>query len=126
MANKGSYVEIYVRGTEKQLGEFRQALELEAPERSAILKTDVRDCEDRPFSRFDIIESEKETGRYFCLAGHRHLPEMQGGAVRPAEPPLYASVYQLYGLRAAADDSGLHALRQGAHQHGRVSHVPGL
>ena len=65
MANKGSYVEIYVRGTEKQLGEFRQALELEAPERSAILKTDVHDCEDRPFSRFDIIESEKETGDIF-------------------------------------------------------------
>ncbi len=65
VANKGSYVEIYVRGTEKQLGEFRQALELEAPERSAILKTDVHDCEDRPFSRFDIIESEKETGDIF-------------------------------------------------------------
>ena len=65
VANKGSYVEIYVRSTEKQLGEFRQALEHEAPERSAILKTDVHDCEDRPFSRFDIIESEKETGDIF-------------------------------------------------------------
>ena len=65
VANKGSYVEIYVRGDAGRLAEFREALEHEAPERSAILKIDIHDCEDMEFSRFDIIESEKETGDIF-------------------------------------------------------------
>ncbi len=65
VANKGSYVEIYVRGDDGRQREFREALEHEAPERSAILKIDVHDCEDRAFSGFDIIESERETGDIF-------------------------------------------------------------
>ena len=65
VANKGSYVEIYARGDAGRLAEFREALEYEAPERSAILKIDIHDCEDMEFSRFDIIGSEKETGDIF-------------------------------------------------------------
>ena len=42
------------------------------------MKTDVRDCEDRPFSRFDIIESEKETGDIFVSPDIAHLPENAG------------------------------------------------
>lgn len=65
VANKGSYVEIYVRGTGVQHAAFRYDLEHQAPERSAILKIDVSECEDIVFSGFDIIESEKETGDIF-------------------------------------------------------------
>ena len=126
VANKGSYVEIYVRGTEKQLGEFRQALELEAPERSAILKTDVRDCEDRPFSRFDIIESEKETGDIFVSPDIATCPKCRAELFDPQNRRYMHPFINCTACGAAADDSGLHALRQGAHQHGRVSHVPGL
>lgn len=65
VANKGSYVEIYVRGTEEERAEFLQYLRENPPERSAVLKTDISDCEDQPFERFDIIESEKEEGDIF-------------------------------------------------------------
>lgn len=79
VANKGSYVEIYVRGDDGRQREFREALEHEAPERSAILKIDVHDCEDRAFSGFDIIESERETGDIFVSPGYCYLPQVQSG-----------------------------------------------
>ena len=66
VANKGSYVEICVRGNAARQEVFRKALEEEAPERSAILKIDVSDCEDREeLTRFEIIESEREVGDIF-------------------------------------------------------------
>lgn len=65
VANKGSYVEIYARGTEDQHTAFACDLVHRAPERSAILKVDTRDCEDIAFSAFDIIESEREAGDIF-------------------------------------------------------------
>ncbi len=46
VANRGSYVEIFARGNEAQLDTFLQALRAEAPERSAILRIQVRDLED--------------------------------------------------------------------------------
>ncbi|MCD8232394.1 MAG: carbamoyltransferase HypF [Clostridiales bacterium] len=65
VANKGSYVEIFSAGTGEQQEEFLQALEREAPERSAILKVDVSDIENLAFDTFDIIESEREEGDIF-------------------------------------------------------------
>jgi len=65
VANKGSYVEIYVNGTSGQQQDFLYALEHEAPERSAILKTDVSDHAALAFDAFDIIESEREEGDIF-------------------------------------------------------------
>ncbi len=65
VANKGSYVEIYARGIPGQMEAFMQDLEQHPPERSAVLKIDVAQCEDIPFERFDIIESEKEEGDIF-------------------------------------------------------------
>lgn len=65
VANRGSYVEIFVRGDEEEQREFLYALEHEAPARSVILKVDVLPCEDRPFSSFDIIHSQKEEGDIF-------------------------------------------------------------
>ncbi len=65
VANKGSYVEIYINGTSGQQQDFLYALEHEAPERSAILKTDVSDHTALDFDAFDIIESEREEGDIF-------------------------------------------------------------
>ncbi|MCD8149542.1 MAG: carbamoyltransferase HypF [Clostridiales bacterium] len=83
VANKGSYVEIFARGTDAQQKDFLYALEHEAPERSAILKIDVSEiCDsgdikyspDADFSgnpmnmlydQFSIIDSEREEGDIF-------------------------------------------------------------
>ncbi len=65
VANRGSYVEIYVRGSEAQHRDFLHTLEHEAPPRAVVLKVEVKDCEDRPFSDFSIIQSRKEPGDIF-------------------------------------------------------------
>jgi len=65
VANKGSYVEIYVTGTEDQIRGFLDDLEHHPPERSAVLKTDISEIHHMDFERFDIIESEKEEGDIF-------------------------------------------------------------
>ena len=65
VANKGSYVEIFASGQVPQLEQFLEDLQNKAPERSAILKIDINPCEDRSFTQFDIIESEKEAGDIF-------------------------------------------------------------
>ena len=65
VANKGSYVEIFASGEIPHLLQFLDDLQNKAPERSAILKIDVSECEDRGFASFDIIESEKEAGDIF-------------------------------------------------------------
>lgn len=65
VANKGSYVEIFASAEPEILERFLEDLENKAPERSAILKIDVNVCEDKGFSQFDIIESEKEAGDIF-------------------------------------------------------------
>ncbi len=65
VANKGSYVEIFLNGSPEARKQFLYDLEHCAPERSSILKIDVSECARRPFDRFAIIESEKETGDIF-------------------------------------------------------------
>ncbi len=65
VANRGSYVEIFVRGSEEQQRDFLHTLEQEAPPRAVVLKVEVRDCEDRPFSGFSILPSQKEPGDIF-------------------------------------------------------------
>ncbi len=65
VANRGSYVEIFVRGSEEQHRAFLHTLEHEAPPRAVVLKVDVMDCEDTPFSDFSIIQSQKEPGDIF-------------------------------------------------------------
>ena len=65
VANKGSYVEIFISGQEENIQRFLDRLESDAPERSSILKVDVFEMEDREFSTFDIIESEHEEGDIF-------------------------------------------------------------
>ena len=65
VANKGSYVEIYAGGNKAQMQQFLHDLEAKAPERSSILKVDVRDTDPIDAAEFLIIESEKEEGAIF-------------------------------------------------------------
>ena len=65
VANKGSYVEIFAGGTKEQMDQFLHDLTAKAPERSSILKVDVRDTDPINAKEFLIIESEKEAGAIF-------------------------------------------------------------
>lgn len=65
VANKGSYVEIYVQGDETQREVFLKYLRENAPERSSVLKTDIKVVERPIFADFQIIESEREAGDIF-------------------------------------------------------------
>lgn len=65
VANKGSYVEIFIRGNEMELAAFHKELRENPPERSAVLKIDCMPHEDMSFDKFEIIESEKEAGDIF-------------------------------------------------------------
>ncbi|MCD8133275.1 MAG: carbamoyltransferase HypF [Clostridiales bacterium] len=84
VANKGSYVEIYLNGTSGQQQDFLYALEHEAPERSAILKTDVSDQTYTDFSSFDIIESEREAGDIFVSPDIATCPKCRQELFDPA------------------------------------------
>ncbi len=65
VANRGSYVEIFARGTEDQIADLRYALEHCAPPRAVVLKVDMLSCPDRSYDSFDIIRSQPEAGDIF-------------------------------------------------------------
>ncbi|MCD8300068.1 MAG: carbamoyltransferase HypF [Clostridiales bacterium] len=84
VANRGSYVEIFARGNDGELQEFLTGLKCEAPERSAILKVDLRHCEDRVSESFEIIESEKEEGDIFVSPDIATCPRCKAELFDPA------------------------------------------
>lgn len=65
VSNKGSYVEVFALGNESNLKMFLKALETDAPERSTILKIDVKDIDSISYKDFKIIDSERESGDIF-------------------------------------------------------------
>lgn len=65
VANKGSYVDIFARGTDEGISGFVDTIRHKPPERAMVLEVDTIDCEDREFDSFEIIESEKEYGDIF-------------------------------------------------------------
>ena len=67
VCNKGSYVEIIARAEEPLLSDFVQAIEVEAPERSAIVKIKVMDdpLDEEAVSGFEIAGSKHEEGQIF-------------------------------------------------------------
>ena len=67
VCNKGSYVEIIVRAEEPVLSDFVHAIEVEAPERSAIVKVKVMDSpvDISIDSGFKIALSKHEDGQIF-------------------------------------------------------------
>lgn len=76
VCNRGSYVEVIAQGNENELEEFIQVLRTEPPERSVILKVDVKDRGLRPhIESFEIVESEKERGEIFISPDIATCPE---------------------------------------------------
>lgn len=65
VANKGSYVDIFARGTDEGLQGFIDTIRHDPPERAMVLEVDTVECEDMDFDSFEIIESEKEYGDIF-------------------------------------------------------------
>lgn len=67
VCNKGSYVEIIARADESVIGNFVHAIEVEAPERSAIVKVKVMDypLDIEAPSGFEIALSKHEDGQIF-------------------------------------------------------------
>lgn len=67
VCNKGSYVEIIARADESVISNFVHAIEVEAPERSAIVKVKVMDdpLDIEAESGFEIAESKHEDGQIF-------------------------------------------------------------
>ena len=65
VSNRGSYVEVHVQGTEEAEAEFLSVLEKEAPERSTILRLEVKETREPEASAFVITESEHEQGSIF-------------------------------------------------------------
>lgn len=67
VCNKGSYVEIIARADESVISDFVHAIEVEAPERSAIVKVKVMDStvDVEVQSGFEIALSKHEDGQIF-------------------------------------------------------------
>ena len=66
VCNRGSYVEVIARGGAEELEHFLEILQYDPPERSVILKVDVKNLPDAGgMTSFEIIESEKEKGEIF-------------------------------------------------------------
>lgn len=67
VCNKGSYVEIIARAEESVISDFVHAIEVEAPERSAIVKIKVMDdpLDEEAVSGFKIAGSKHEDGQIF-------------------------------------------------------------
>ena len=65
VCNKGSYVEIVAEGAQERLDAFMDILRNEPPERSSIMKIDVKEEEAQGCGTFDIIESAHRKGEIF-------------------------------------------------------------
>lgn len=73
VSNKGSYVEIYAQGENAE--NFMSDLTVKNPERSIILKKDVKTLDLDKYSSFEIIGSEHETGDIFVSPDIATCPE---------------------------------------------------
>ena len=68
VSNKGAYVDIYINASGNLRDVFLKRLKEEAPERSIILRVDVRECGNVDFDDFSIIESDSDSGDIFvCM-----------------------------------------------------------
>ncbi len=66
VCNRGPFVEIFARGSEREVEDFEVLLREKPPVRAAILKIDSRQVESKEeYSEFQIIESAKTSGEIF-------------------------------------------------------------
>ncbi len=76
VCNRGSYVEVIAQGDAVALKQFTENLRTNSPERSVILKVDVKDAGLQDgMDSFEIIESEKEAGEIFISPDIATCPE---------------------------------------------------
>ena len=76
VCNRGSYVEVIARGSRERLERFIGTLRNDPPERSVILKIDIKDAKSLPeMDSFQIVESEKEKGEIFISPDIATCPE---------------------------------------------------
>lgn len=75
VCNKGSYVEIYVHGSKKQVEDFLTEVKDHPPKRSVILKIDVEEAQVKEIRGFHIVESEKKQGEIFVSPDIAICPE---------------------------------------------------
>ena len=68
VCNRGPFVEIFAGGEEECVNEFIRLIKDEPPKRSAILKIDVKNIDEKSLAdvdSFEIIESRKTEGEIF-------------------------------------------------------------
>ncbi|MBP5182461.1 MAG: carbamoyltransferase HypF [Lentisphaeria bacterium] len=65
VANRGSFVEVFLQGEEEAVKRFLAVLETDPPVRSSILRTEVKELEKEKMDSFQILESGKEAGEVF-------------------------------------------------------------
>lgn len=86
VCNRGSYVEVIARGEDAMLRQFLHSLRKDPPERSVILKVDVKDAPKAEiFDTFEIIESEKEAGEIFISPDIATCPECRKELFDPSD-----------------------------------------
>ena len=86
VSNRGSYVEVHVQGPKKAEAEFLHVLEHEAPERSTILRIEVKETREPEASSFVIAESEHERGNIFVSPDIATCPACTKELYDPADP----------------------------------------
>lgn len=86
VSNRGSYVEVHVQGPEEAEAEFLSVLEREAPERSTILRIDVKETREPEAVSFVIAESEHERGNIFVSPDIATCPACAKELYDPADP----------------------------------------
>ena len=86
VSNRGSYVEVHLQGTEKAEKEFLSVLEREAPERSTILRIEVKEMQEPEAASFVIAGSEHEQGSIFVSPDIATCPACAGELYDPADP----------------------------------------
>ncbi|MBR2905878.1 MAG: acylphosphatase, partial [Lentisphaeria bacterium] len=75
VANRGSFVEVFLQGDEKAKQEFLKKLEHDPPSRSTILRVDNKEVEMESKDTFEIIESSREKGDIFVSPDIATCPE---------------------------------------------------
>ena len=86
VANRGSYVEVHVQGPEAVEQAFLSILKSEAPERSTILRIDVKETSEPAADSFEIAESEHERGNIFVSPDIAVCPACGKELYDPADP----------------------------------------
>lgn len=86
VCNKGSYVEIYVHGSQGQVEAFIEEVREHPPKRSVILKMDVEETEvKKEILGFHIVESEKTRGEIFVSPDIAICPECKKELFDPSD-----------------------------------------